>query len=205
MSGRRAKDLPVIAFDSAETWEKWLADNHAASDGIWMKIAKNGAAASVTYAEALETALCHGWIDGQKDRFDDSWWLQKFTPRGPKSIWSRNNREKAEALVKAGRMRPAGLAAVERAKKDGRWDRAYESQRTATVPPDLRRALERDARARAFFSSLSGVNRYAILFRLQNAKKAETRKRRLEQFMEMLRKGETIHAERGAAGRKSPL
>jgi uncharacterized protein YdeI (YjbR/CyaY-like superfamily) len=188
------EDLPVLAFESPVAWKTWLDGNHARSSGIWMKIAKaSGDARSLTYAEAIEVALCYGWIDGQKGRFDDAWWLQRFTPRGPRSIWSRINREKAEALVKTGMMKPSGLAAIEMAKRDGRWDAAYEGQKTAQVPPDLKRALAKDAPASAFFAKLSSVNRYAILFRLHNAKKAETRKRRLEQFMDMLRKGQTIH------------
>ncbi len=192
------EDLPIISFESPKAWEKWLAANHARSAGIWMKIAKaSGAASSLTYAEASEGALCYGWIDGQKGRFDDAWWLQRFTPRGPRSIWSRINREKAEALARAGRMKPAGLSAVEAAKRDGRWDAAYEGQKTAGVPPDLQRALEQDAAARAFFSTLSSANRYAILFRLANAKKPETRARRLEEFMAMLRAGQTIHPQKG--------
>ena len=198
------KDLPVIAFESPRAWAEWLEGNHARSPGIWMKIGKSGGAVpSLSYAEAIEVALCYGWIDGQKDRFDDAWWLQRFTPRGPKSIWSKINREKAESLVRAGRMMAAGLEAIESARQDGRWDAAYAGQKAAQVPPDLKRALDKDAAARAFFSKLSSVNRYAILFRLHNAKKAETRARRLEQFMGMLRAGKTIHPQAGVSSPKA--
>jgi len=187
-------DNPVLAFESARAWEGWLEENHARSEGIWMKIAKGPKGApSVSYAQALEAALCYGWIDGQKRKLDDSWWLQKFTPRGPKSIWSRVNREKAVALEKNGRMKPAGFSAMERAKADGRWTAAYDPQRDAGVPPDLQKELERSPRAREFFSTLSSVNRYAILFRIHTAKRPETRERRLRQFVEMLKKGKTIY------------
>ncbi len=193
------KDLPIMAFESAGAWEAWLAGNHSRSSGIWLKLAKRDSAApSVSYAEALEVALCYGWIDGQKERLDASWWLQKFTPRGPKSIWSRINREKADALAARGRMKPAGLAAIASARRDGRWDKAYDSQKAAAVPPDLKAELDKDPRARTFFSTLSSVNRYAILFRLHNAKKPETRARRLRRFMDMLRRGETIHPQEKA-------
>jgi len=193
------KDLPIMAFESAGAWETWLAGNHSRSPGIWLKLAKGGSAApSVSYAEALQVALCYGWIDGQKERLDASWWLQKFTRRGPKSIWSRINREKADALAPSGRMQPAGLAAIASAKSDGRWGRAHDSQKAAAVPPDLKAELDKDSRARTFFSTLSSVNRYAILFRLHNAKKPETRARRLRLFMDMLRRGETIHPQEKA-------
>lgn len=188
------RDLPVIAFESARTWETWLKRNHARSSGLWMKIAKRSKGApSVSYAKAVDVALCYGWIDGQKDKLDETWWLQKFTPRGSKSIWSRTNREKAIALEKDGRMKPPGLAAMESAKADGRWLAAYDSQKTATVPADLQHELDREPQASAFFSTLNSVNSYAILFRIQNAKRPETRSRRLRQFVEMLKKGRTIY------------
>ncbi|HUI71933.1 MAG TPA: YdeI/OmpD-associated family protein [Spirochaetia bacterium] len=188
------KDILVVAFESASAWETWLEKNHARSAGLWMKIAKRSkAASSVSYAEALEVALCYGWIDGQKDKLDETWWLQKFTPRGAKSIWSRTNREKAIALEKDGRMKPAGLAAMESAKADGRWLAAYDSQKTAAVPSDLQNELDKEPQARAFFSTLNSRNRYAILFRIQNARRPETRNRRLRQFVEMLKKGKTIY------------
>jgi len=188
------KDLVEILFDSQKAWERWLKANHASSGGVWLRIGKKEAdEASVTYEEAVEAALCYGWIDGQKKGKDDSSWLQRFTPRGPRSIWSRINKEKAEKLVAAGRMAPAGLAAVERAKRDGRWDAAYQSQRAATVPEDLEAALDGDPEARAFFATLSSINRYAILFRLQTARRPETRARRLKIFLNMLRQHRTIH------------
>jgi len=188
------KDLVEILFDSQKAWERWLKANHASSGGVWLRIGKKEAdEASVTYEEAVEAALCYGWIDGQKKGKDDSSWLQRFTPRGPRSIWSRINKEKAEKLVAAGRMAPAGLAAVERAKRDGRWDAAYQSQRAATVPEDLEAALDGDPEARAFFATLSSINRYAILFRLQTARRPETRARRLKILLNMLRQHRTIH------------
>src|SRR5437762_2285058 len=154
-------DLPVLVFGSRRSWEDWLAEHHQSSPGVWLKIAKKGASApTVSYAEALETALCHGWIDGQKGRLDQQYWLQRFTPRGPRSRWSKINREKAERLMAEGRMRPAGRREVEAARADGRWDAAYEGQATITVPPDLARELDRNAAAKDFFATLSSVNRY---------------------------------------------
>ena len=157
--------LPVLHFESADAWEAWLAASHASSRGVWLKIAKKGSGVpSVDYSEAVDAALCYGWIDGQKDRHDVVFWLQRFTPRRPASKWSRVNTERAEALIQAGRMRPAGLRQVEMAKADGRWQAAYHSQSTATVPADLSVALEANPRAAAFFASLDGANRYAILY-----------------------------------------
>ena len=168
--------------------------HHASSRGVWVKLAKKGAkSASVSYAEALEVALAWGWIDGQKGKLDETAWLQRFTRRGPKSIWSRINREKAVALIEAGEMKPAGLAEVERAKKDGRWEAAYDSQSRATVPPDLGKALAANPRAAAFFQTLESHNRYAILFRVHTAKKPETRAARIEKFVAMLAKREKVH------------
>ncbi len=187
-------EIPVMLFKSQKDWTIWLARNHAKSAGVWLQIArKDGALKSVSYAEALEVALCYGWIDGQKKGFDESMWLQKFTPRGARSIWSKINREKAEALIESGRMQPAGLAAIEQAKRSGQWEAAYDSQRTVGVPDDLQIALDRNAKAKAFFATLDSANRYAILFRLQTAKKAETRARRLEQFVRMLENHEKLH------------
>jgi uncharacterized protein YdeI (YjbR/CyaY-like superfamily) len=187
-------DPPVVPFKNKESWSSWLDKNHASSPGLWLKLAKKGAGIpSVTYPEALEAALCYGWIDGQKKPFDESWWLQKFTPRGPKSIWSKINREKAEALIESGEMKPAGLAAIEAARKDGRWEKAYESQGKAEVPSDLQAELDRNPKAQAFFATLRGANRYAILFRIHNAKKPETRAKRIQQFIGMLERGETVH------------
>jgi uncharacterized protein YdeI (YjbR/CyaY-like superfamily) len=184
----------VVSFADAETWSKWLAAYHLSSRGVWLKIAKKTSGrASVTYAEAIDVALIWGWIDGQKQTFDEAWWLQKFTPRRSKSVWSKINREKATALIAAGKMMPSGLAEVERAKKDGRWDRAYESQKSALVPADLAMALADNPLATKFFATLEARNRYAILWRVHNAKKAETRARRIAQFVEMLAKGQKLH------------
>ena len=188
------KDLPVIAFASREAWAAWLAEHHAESRGLWLKIAKKGAGTdSVSYAEALEVALCYGWIDGQKDKLDDRHWLQRFTPRKARSKWSRINCAKAAALIEKGEMRPAGRREVERAKADGRWEAAYAGQRAATVPDDLRQELEKNGRAREFFATLDSANRYAILYRLHEAKRPETRARRLAKFVEMLEEGKKIH------------
>ena len=180
-------DLPVIPFSSQEAWEDWLEENHATSDGLWLKIAKKGAGLeTVSYAEALEAALCYGWIDGQKASFDDRYWLQRFTPRRPRSKWSKVNRKKATELIEEGRMKPAGLREVERAKADGRWDAAYDAQSTATVPDDLLRELEKNDAAREFFATLDSRNRYAILYQIQDAKRPETRTRRIEKYVAML-------------------
>lgn len=190
-----ADDLPIHLFAASAEMKAWLEDNHASSDGIWLKIAKKGSGVdSVSYAEALELALCFGWIDSQKRGLDDSFFLQRFTPRRPRGRWSLINREKAEALIAAGAMRPAGLAEVEAARADGRWEAAYAGQATAEVPADLRRELDRNAAAREFFASLDSANRYAIVYRLEDAKKPETRERRLRKFVDMLERGEKIHA-----------
>jgi uncharacterized protein YdeI (YjbR/CyaY-like superfamily) len=189
-----ADDLPILLFATQADLEEWLEENHAASEGIWLKIAKKGAAVpSVTYAEALELALCFGWIDSQKRGHDEQHFLQRFTPRRPRGRWSKINREKAEALLAAKRMRPTGLAAVDAAKADGRWDAAYEGQRTAKVPADLQRELDANPAAAKFFSGLDSANRYAIVYRLNEAKKTETRERRLAKFVAMLDRGEKIH------------
>jgi uncharacterized protein YdeI (YjbR/CyaY-like superfamily) len=189
-----SRELPVIAFADTEEWSAWLASHHRSASGVWVKIAKKASGrASITHAEALDAALAWGWIDGQKGKLDEEWWLQKFTPRGSRSMWSKINREKATALIEAGKMMPSGLAEVERAKKDGRWDRAYESQSRASVPEDLEMALARNPRAKKFFATLDSRNRYAVLFRVQHAKKAETRARRIAQFVEMLANGEKLH------------
>jgi uncharacterized protein YdeI (YjbR/CyaY-like superfamily) len=191
---KEANPTETASFADTEAWSAWLASHHASSRGVWLKIAKKASStASITYAEALEVALAWGWIDGQKRKLDEASWLQRFTPRAPRSMWSKINREKAIALIAAGKMMPSGLAEVERAKKDGRWDRAYESQRGASVPEDLEAALVKNPRAKKFFATLDSRNRYAILFRVQHAKKAETRARRIAQFVEMLAKGEKLH------------
>jgi uncharacterized protein YdeI (YjbR/CyaY-like superfamily) len=186
--------LPVLVFATARGWAEWLAAHHDASRGVWLKIARKGAgAASVTYAEALEGALAWGWIDGQKKPFDEGWWLQRFTPRTAKSSWSKINCARAEALIAAGRMEKRGLAEVERAKRDGRWERAYHGARSSEVPADLLAAFARNARARAFFETLDGANRYAILYRVQTAKKPETRAERITRFVALCARHETIH------------
>jgi uncharacterized protein YdeI (YjbR/CyaY-like superfamily) len=190
-----ADELPIHLFAGPAELEAWLEENHASSQGVWLKIAKKGAPEpSVTYAEALEVALCFGWIDSQKRGFDETHFLQRFTPRRPRGRWSKINREKAEALIAAGRLRPTGLAEVEAAKADGRWEAAYEGQRTAKVPPDLQRELDANSTAAEFFASLSSANRYAIVYRLDEAKKPETRERRLQKFVAMLERGEKIHS-----------
>lgn len=187
-------DLPVIPFPSQAAWEEWLETNHERSDGLWIKFAKKASGIeTVVYAEALEVALCFGWIDGQVNRFDDDWYLQRFTPRRARSKWSQINRDKAEALIKRGLMRPAGLREVERAKGDGRWEAAYASPSKIDVPDDLRAALDANPAARDFFTTLKGSNRYAILYRIHDAKRPETRARRIDQLVAMLARGETLH------------
>lgn len=189
-----ADDLPILLFGTPADLEQWLEQNHAGSSGLWLKIAKKGSGVeSVNYAQALELALCFGWIDSQKRGFDERFFLQRFTPRRPRGKWSLINREKAEALIASSAMRPAGLAEVEAAKADGRWEAAYAGQRTAEVPEDLQRELDRSDAAREFFATLDSANRYAILYRLQEAKKPETRERRLRKFIAMLERGEKIH------------
>jgi uncharacterized protein YdeI (YjbR/CyaY-like superfamily) len=190
----KSSDLPVVPFKSKKKWADWLARQHTKSPGVWLKLAKkNSAIASVTYDEAVEVALCYGWIDGQKKGLDDKYWLQKFTPRGPKSIWSKINTEKAARLIASSEMKPAGLQAVEAARKDGRWDAAYASQKNITVPDDFQAALQKHKKARTFFDALNSANRYAILFNIETAKKAETRARRIQKFVEMLEKGEKLY------------
>ena len=187
-------DLPVLELASAEAWDKWLAKHHASSPGVWLKIAKKGTGvATVTMPEVIETALCWGWIDGLRHRHDDVYFRQRMTPRKRGSRWSRINRDKAEALIAAGRMQPEGHREVEAARADGRWDVAYAGSRTITVPDDLTSALRRNAAARRAFEQLDSRNRYAILYRIQDAKRSETRARRIEQFVTMLAEGRTIH------------
>lgn len=183
-----------MTFETQREWEAWLQERHADTPGLWLKIAKTGAGMrSVSYAEALESALCYGWIDGQKAALDDQYWLQKFTPRRPKSGWSKVNCAKAEALIAAGRMRAAGLRQVELAKADGRWDAAYDSQRTIAVPADFQSELDQNAEAKQFFSSLDSTNRYAILRRIQTAQKPETRAARIQKFIDMLARHQKIY------------
>jgi uncharacterized protein YdeI (YjbR/CyaY-like superfamily) len=187
-------DLPVIPFPSKDAWHSWLEAQYATAPGVWLKIAKRASGIeSVTHEEALEVALCHGWIDGTRRSFDDDWFLQRFTPRRARSKWSQVNVAKATALIESGEMRPAGVAEIERAKADGRWEAAYGPQRSATVPDDLQRELDRYPEAREFFPTLNSQNRYAILYRIEDAKRPETRARRIEKFVEMLRRGEKLH------------
>jgi uncharacterized protein YdeI (YjbR/CyaY-like superfamily) len=187
-------DLPTLSFRTPAEWETWLLANHSRSPGIWMRIAtKDSGTASPSYGEALDVALCYGWIDGQKAAGDGASWLQRFTPRRPRSRWSKTNCAKAEALIAAGRMAPPGLAEVERARQDGRWAAAYDGPASAGVPGDLERALRANPAAASYFSTLDGRNRYAILFRIQEAKRPETRARRIEKFVDMLARGEKIH------------
>ena len=187
--------LSVQQFERQKDWANWLTKNHSSSHGLWLQLAKREAdIQSVSYDEAIEVALCFGWIDGQKQTHSEQFWLQKFTRRSDKSVWSKINKDKALALIKAGKMKPAGLLEVERAKSDGRWDAAYDSASKATVPSDFQSALERNRRAKNFFGILDSRNRYAILFRIQTAKNAETRARKIAQFVQMLERHEKIHS-----------
>jgi uncharacterized protein YdeI (YjbR/CyaY-like superfamily) len=190
----RRGDMPVMTFRDRDEWHAWLAAHHATSTGVWVRLAKIGSGVqSIAYDEAVEGALCYGWIDGQAKSVDDRYWMQRFTPRGKRSLWSKRNRERADALIAAGVMTPAGLAEIERAKADGRWDAAYSPPSRAVVPPDLEAALNRHVRAKRFFATLDSRNRFAILHRLETARKPETRARRLAQFVEMLKKKEKIY------------
>ena len=189
-----AREEEVTEFASAAAFEEWIAAHHATCPGIWLKLRKKGCGVDcLDYAQALDVALCYGWIDGQKDKFDDSCWLQRFTPRTPRSRWSKVNREKASALIEQGRMRAPGMAEVERAQADGRWDAAYAGSKTATVPEDLAVALAASPAAAEFFATLDSQNRYSILYRVQDAKKPETRARRIQKFVEMLAQHQKIH------------
>jgi uncharacterized protein YdeI (YjbR/CyaY-like superfamily) len=188
-----ANDIPTL-FKTAKAFETWLRKNHAKSDGLWLKIAKRGAQEpSVTYREAVEIALCWGWIDGQRKGVDDHHFLQRFTPRRARSIWSKINVDKVAALIDAGRMQPPGHAQIEAAKADGRWARAYDGAKTSTVPDDLAAALDANPPAKAFFATVSASNRYAVLWRIQTAVKPQTRARRIAQLVDMLARGETVH------------
>jgi uncharacterized protein YdeI (YjbR/CyaY-like superfamily) len=185
---------PILAYESQKAWEKWLKDNHRTSSGIWMRLAKKASGIpSVTYAEAVESALCYGWIDGHKRPHSDTAWLQRFTPRRPRSMWSQINRDKAVALIESRRMKAAGLSEIERAKQDGRWEAAYGSPSALKTDPEFQKALNKNPRAKKFFKTISAANRYAILWRIQTAKRAETRERRIREYIEMLEKGETLH------------
>ena len=194
---------PVVSFPSREAWWAWLSEHHADPVGVWLRLErKREGSAPLTHPEALEAAIAHGWIDGTRRRLDERHYIQRFTPRRARSKWSRINREKAMELIERGEMTPAGLAEVERARADGRWDAAYAGQRTMEVPDDLRSELERDPAAAAFFAGLDSRNRYSILYRIDDAKRPETRARRIEKFVAMLAAGETLYpATTGRAGR----
>ena len=189
-----AQDLETVAFESAEAFQEWLGEKHAVSPGIWLKLRKKApGVVALDYAPAHDVALCYGWIDGQKAALDDEWWLQRFGPRTARSRWSKINRDKVAARIEQGRMRPPGQAEIDRAKADGRWDAAYDSPRTATVPDDLAAALAAEPAAAEFFETLNRTNRFAILYRVQDAKRPETRARRIEKYVTMLAKGEKPH------------
>lgn len=187
--------LPTRSFATLKAWNTWLARNHAISQGLWIRLAKVGARPrTLTYGEAVEVALCYGWIDSQAaSDVEEGFWLQRFTPRRPRSKWSQINRQKAEALIKAGRMHDAGLSAIAAAREDGRWEAAYASQKTIEVPADLLAALDLNARAKAFFATLDSKSRFAVLYRIHDARKPETRARRIEKFVTMLANHETLH------------
>ena len=187
-------EQPVMFFETQAEFREWLEAEHAKSDGIWLKFAKKASGiTSLNYADALDVALCFGWIDGQSKSLDETFYLQRWTPRRKRSPWSKRNVDKVAELIEAGLMHPAGQAEIDRAKADGRWDRAYDGPKNATVPDDLQAALDANPKAAEFFATLSGSNRYAILYRLQDAKKPETRQRRLEKFIGMLERGEKLY------------
>jgi uncharacterized protein YdeI (YjbR/CyaY-like superfamily) len=197
------RDLPIVAFKSQQAFDAWLTSQPADSRGLWLKIAKKSSGiASISRDEAVDTALCHGWIDGQLDKFDDAHWLIRFTPRQSTSKWSEKNRARVLELVALGRVQAAGLSEIERARKDGRWEAAYARQSTAEVPDDLRLALSKSKKAKAFFETLDGKNRFAILYRIHDAKKPETRAARIEKFVAMLAAGETIHPQKAKAPKR---
>jgi uncharacterized protein YdeI (YjbR/CyaY-like superfamily) len=191
---KKTSERDVLSPKSVKEWEAWLKVSHAQSNGIWLHIQKKGSSEkSPTYAEALDVALCYGWIDGQKNRHDESSWLQRFTPRRPKSAWSKKNTEHAERLIQAGKMKSAGYVEVEAAKKDGRWKAAYDSSSNANIPEDFLKALKRNKRAEAFFKSLNKTNLYSIAYRLQTTKTPEIREKRMKMILKMMAKGEKFH------------
>lgn len=191
---KKSSELPIIFFAEQSILENWFDKHHDTSSGIRLQIAKKSTnIVSVTYNEALECALCYGWVDSQKETFDEKTWLQRFTPRRAKSIWSKVNKDKAENLIANGRMKPSGLKAIEVAKQNGLWDKAYESQSKASLPDDFAIELRRNVKAQIFYESLDSQNKYAILFRIHNAAKQETRAKRIQQFIMMLEKGEKIY------------
>lgn len=187
-------DLPIVLFETPQDFERWMTAHYATPAGAWLKLAKKGSGKiSVTYGEALDVALCYGWVDSQKRSYDEQYFLQKFTPRRARSIWSKVNVGKIEALTAAGKMQPSGLAAVEAAKASGQWNKAYDSHSTSTIPADFQAALDASPQAKAFYATLKKTNTYAILWRLQTAGTPQTRQARLEKFIGMLERGETIH------------
>lgn len=195
-------DLPILFFADSEAWEAWLKAHYGQPAGIWLKFAKKSAPhTSVTYSQALDAALCYGWIDGQTKTYDDQYYVQKFTPRRTRSIWSKRNVDRVAALITAGKMRAPGLAEVEAAKKDGRWQQAYDSPSNMKMPDDFRQALSRSRKAQAMFDTLNKTNTYAFLWRLQTAKRAETRQARIVQFIAMLEEGKTFHPQSAAKKR----
>jgi uncharacterized protein YdeI (YjbR/CyaY-like superfamily) len=191
---KSATDLPILPFSTPKDWEIWLQEHHTEINGLWLKLAKKGASdPTLSYAEALDIALCYGWIDGQKAAFDEQYWLQKFTPRRAKSIWSKVNCGKVEALIAEGKMQPAGLRQIELAKADGRWEQAYASQSSIEIPVDFQSELDKNPQAQQFFSTLNSSNRYSFLFRIHTAKNPETRSARIQKFIEMLSRHEKFH------------
>jgi uncharacterized protein YdeI (YjbR/CyaY-like superfamily) len=190
---KQTEDLPIVHFPSADAWEAWLAEHHATAPGLWLKLAKKGSGVdSASYADAVDVALCYGWIDGLRHPLDEVFWLQRFTPRKPRSRWSRINRERATVLIASGRMMSAGLHQVELAQQDGRWEQAYASQSTMAVPEDLQRELDGNPRARETFARLSAAQRYSFLYRIQDAKRPETRARRIQEAVALLNEGKAL-------------
>ncbi len=191
---KNGDNLPILPFETQTAWEAWLMEHHQIAKGIWLKIAKKEAGIpSVSYPEALEGAICFGWIDGQKASLDDKFWLQKFSPRGPRSVWSKINCANALKLIEQGRMQPAGLEQVNLARADGRWEAAYDSQSKITIPPDFQSELDKNPKAKEFFETINSQNRYSILWRIQTAKKPETRLARIQKYIEMLSDKQTIY------------
>jgi len=191
---KKAGELPIMFFSDQSSFENWLEINHNTSTGIRVHIAKKqSGVVSITYGEALESALCYGWVDSQKESFDEKTWLQRFTQRGARSMWSKVNKDKAEGLLANGRMKPSGMNAIEAAKENGQWDKAYQPQSSAVIPQDFEIELDHNPKAKAFFETMDKHNRYAILFRINRVKKQETRVKRIQQFITMLERGETIY------------
>ena len=190
----KGKEMQVVSFASAEEWRTWIAEHHAKSNGVWLRLyKKDSGEKTVSYAEALEEALCYGWIDGQVNKYDATSYIQKFTPRRPKSIWSKRNTEKAERLIQEGKMEKAGMHQVELAKADGRWQQAYDSYKNMKVPEDFLQLLSKNEKAKTFFDGLNKANQYAIAWRLQTAKKPETREKRLKEILQMMSEGKKFH------------